>query len=187
MRETMTMGFERFTERAQEALARAQQILQEKRHNQLDVEHLLLALLDQPEGLAAQILQRLGVDVDNLRQRVAESLETSPRVYGAGGTGQIYMTPRLKFVFDRAVEEANRLRDEFVSTEHLLIAIVAERDGVSARLFRVAGVDVEKIYKALAEIRGTQRVTDQHAESKYQVLQKYSRDLTELARAGKVD
>ncbi len=181
------MGFERFTERAQEALARAQQILQELRHNQLDVEHLLLALLDQPDGLTVQILERLGVDVDALRQRVQEALASAPRVYGTGGTGQIYMTPRLKFVFDRAIDEANRLRDEYVSTEHLLIAIVAERDGVSARQFRAAGVDVEKIYRALAEIRGTQRVTDQRAESKYQVLQKYSRDLTELARAGKLD
>jgi ATP-dependent Clp protease ATP-binding subunit ClpC len=181
------MGFERYTERAQEALARAQQILQERRHNQLDVEHLLLALLDQPEGLTGQILERLGVDIGNLRQRVLDSLESTPRVYGGGGTGQVYMTPRLKFVFDRATEEANRLRDEYVSTEHLLIAIVAERDGVSARQFRVVGVDVEKVYRALAEIRGTQRVTDQRAESKYQVLQKYSRDLTELARSGKLD
>jgi ATP-dependent Clp protease ATP-binding subunit ClpC len=181
------MGFERFTERAQEALARAQQILQEMRHNQLDVEHLLLALLDQPEGLTIQILQRLNVDVEALRQRITDSLASTPRVYGGGGTGQVYMTPRLKFVFDRAIEEANRLRDEYVSTEHLLIAVVAERDGVSARLFRNAGVDAEKVYRALAEIRGSQRVTDQRAESKYQVLQKYSRDLTELARQNKLD
>jgi ATP-dependent Clp protease ATP-binding subunit ClpC len=181
------MGFERFTERAQEAIARAQQILQEQRHNQLDVEHLLLALVDQPQGLTVQILERLGVDVGNLRQRVEEALANTPRVYGTGGTGQIYMTPRLKFVFDRAIEEANRLRDEYVSTEHLLIAIVAEREGQSARLFRSYGVDAEKVYKALADIRGNQRVTDQRAESKYQVLQKYSRDLTELAKAGKLD
>jgi len=181
------MGFDKFTERAQEALARAQELLQELRHNQLDVEHLLLALLDQPEGLAVQILERVGMDVDQLRQRVLESLQATPRVYSAGDVGQIYMTPRLKFVFDRAVEEANRLRDEYVSTEHLLIGIVAEREGVSARLFRAAGVDNEKIYRALADIRGNQRVTDQRPESKYQVLQKYSRDLTELARAGKLD
>ncbi|HEY8884517.1 MAG TPA: AAA family ATPase [Chloroflexota bacterium] len=181
------MGFERFTERAQEALTRAQQLLQEQRHNQLDVEHLLLALLDQPQGLTLQILERLGVDVATLRQRVEESLASTPRVYGTGPTGQIYMTPRLKFVFDRATEEANRLRDEYVSTEHLLIAIVADREGAAARLFRGYGVDAEKVYRALADIRGNQRVTDQRAESKYQVLQKYSRDLTELARAGKLD
>jgi ATP-dependent Clp protease ATP-binding subunit ClpC len=181
------MGFERFTERAQEALAHAQQLLQEFRHNQLDVEHLLLALLDQQEGLVVEILERLGVDVETFRRRVWEALENSPRVYQAGGVGQVYMTPRLKFVFDRAIEEANRLRDEYVSTEHLLIAIVAEREGVSARLFRSLGVDAEKVYKALAEIRGTQRVTDQRPESKYQVLQRYSRDLTELARVGKLD
>ncbi|HVC32154.1 MAG TPA: AAA family ATPase [Chloroflexota bacterium] len=181
------MGFERFTERAQEALGRAQQLLQELRHNQLDVEHLLLALLDQQQGVAVEILERLGVDVTAFRRRIWEALETSPRVYQAGGVGQVYMTPRLKFVFDRAIEEANRLRDEYVSAEHLLIAIVAEREGVSARLFRNLGVDTEKVYHALAEIRGTQRVTDQRPESKYQVLQRYSRDLTELARAGQLD
>jgi ATP-dependent Clp protease ATP-binding subunit ClpC len=181
------MGIERFTERAQEALQRAQQLLLELRHNQLDVEHLLIALLDQQEGLAVEILQRLGVDVQLLRHRIWEALENSPRIYQAGTVGQVYMTPRLKFVLDRAIEEANRLRDEYVSTEHLLIAIVAERDGVSARLFRGLGVDVEKVYRVLADIRGTQRVTDQRPESKYQVLQRYSRDLTELARAGKLD
>ncbi|HUX88065.1 MAG TPA: Clp protease N-terminal domain-containing protein, partial [Chloroflexota bacterium] len=181
------MGFERFTERAQEALQRAQEILREQRHNQLDVEHLLLALLDQPEGLAVKILERLGVDVSAFRQRVADALESNPRVYQASGSSQVYMTPRLKFVFDRAIEEANRLRDEYVSSEHLLIAIVAEREGASARLFRGFGVDVEKVYRALAEVRGTQRVTDQRAESKYQVLERYSRDLTELARSNKLD
>jgi ATP-dependent Clp protease ATP-binding subunit ClpC len=181
------VGFERFTERAQEALTRAQQILQEMRHNQLDVEHLLLAMLDQPEGLTVQILTRLGVDVELLRQRVTDSLAGTPRTFGGGGTGQVYMTPRLKFAFDRAIEEANRLHDEYVSTEHLLIAIVADRDGVAARQFRAVGVDVEKVYRVLAEIRGTQRITDQRPESKYQVLQKYSRDLTELARANKLD
>src|SRR5258706_6580990 len=164
------MGFERFTERAQEALTRAQQILQEMRHNQLDVEHLLLALLDQPEGLTVQILGRLGVDVTALRSRVLESLSNTPRAYGSGTTGQVYMTPRLKFVFDRAIEEANRLHDEYVSAENLLIAIVGEKDGTSARAFRSFGVDVEKVYRALAEIRGTQRVTDQRPENKYQVL-----------------
>jgi ATP-dependent Clp protease ATP-binding subunit ClpC len=157
------------------------------RHNQLDVEHLLLALLDQPEGLTVQILGRLGVDVTALRERVLESLSNTPRAYASGGTAQVYMTPRLKFVFDRAIEEANRLHDDYVSAEHLLIAIVGEKDGTSARVFRSLGVDVEKVYRALAEIRGTQRVTDQRPESKYQVLQKYSRDLTELARLGKLD
>ena len=181
------MGFERFTERAQEALQRAQQLLVELRHNQLDVEHLLVALLDQQEGLAVEILERLGVDGQVFRRRIWEALENSPRVYQAGGVGQVYMTPRLKFVFDRAIEEANRLRDEYVSTEHLLIAVVAEREGISARLFRGLGVDTEKVYRALADIRGTQRVTDQRPESKYQVLQRYSRDLTELARAGQLD
>src|SRR5579884_3118841 len=144
-RKEPTMGFERFTERAQEALARAQQLLQELRHNQLDVEHLLLALLDQQEGLAVEILERLGVDVETFRHRIWEALENSPRVYQAGGVGQVYMTPRLKFVFDRAIEEANRLRDEYVITAHLLIAIVAEREVVSARFFFNVTATTEKV------------------------------------------
>ena len=183
------MRLDRFTERAQDAIARAQEMLQQMQHTQLDVEHLLLALLEQPESLVAQIAERLGADVEQTRRRVRAILQTGPQVqyYGGGAQAQVYVTPRLKRVLERAAEEAGRLKDEYIGTEHLFIAIVADRDGPVGRLLREMGVDQEKVYRALAEIRGTQRVTDPRAESKYRVLEKYSRDLTQLAQSGKLD
>ncbi len=184
------MRFDKFTERAQEAIARAQQILQELGQSQLDVEHLLLALLEQPESLVAQILDRLGADVELARRRLTSVVQSEPRVqYPAGSQPQmqIYITPALKRVFDQAAAEAARLQDEYIGSEHLFIAIVGERQGAAARLLHEMGVDQEKVYRALADIRGSQRVTDPRAESKYRVLQKYSRDLTDLAQKGQLD
>src|SRR3989304_10081033 len=182
------MRLDRFTERAQEALARSQEIMQELQHIQLDVEQLLLARLQQPEGLVPQILDRLGATVEAARRRVEEVLRSAPRLQShGGGQTQVYVTPRLKRVFDLAEEEANRLKDEYISTEHLFIAIAAEHEGPTASMLRDLGLDQEKVYRALAGLRGTQRVTDPRAESKYQGLQKYSRDLTDLAGLGKLD
>src|SRR5437867_124229 len=182
------MRFDRLTERAQEAVQRAQQILHEMRHTQLDSEHLLLALLEQRDGLVPQILERLAVDVEIAKSRLEVALNADQRARFAGPpSNQIYVTPRLKRLFDMAEAEAARLKDEYTSTEHLLIAIVAERTGEAARVLRELGVDQESVYRALAEVRGTQRVTDPKAEERYQVLRKYSRDLTEAARAGKLD
>jgi ATP-dependent Clp protease ATP-binding subunit ClpC len=180
--------FDRLTERAQEAVQRAQQILQEMRHTQLDAEHLLLALLEQRDGLVPQILEKLAIDLEIARSRVEVALNSGARAKYAGApSSQMYVTPRLKRLFDMAEAEAARLKDDFVSTEHLLIAIVAERGGDAARILKDLNVDVESVYRALQEIRGTQRVTDQKAETKYQVLRKYSRDLTDAAREGKLD
>ncbi|MBI4319855.1 MAG: AAA family ATPase [Chloroflexi bacterium] len=182
------MRFDRFTERAQEAIARCHELLQSFGHSQLDVEHLLLALLEQADGLVPQVLQKLGVDAQSMKQRIIDVLTSSPRVHQySGHPVQVYITPRLKRVFDMAAEEAGRLKDEYVGTEHLFIAIAGDREGAVAGILREASVDQEKIYRALAEIRGTQRVTDPQAEKKYQVLKKYSIDLSELARAGKLD
>jgi ATP-dependent Clp protease ATP-binding subunit ClpC len=182
------MRFDRLTERAQEAVQRAQQILQEMRHTQLDAEHLLLALLEQRDGLVPQILEKLAVDLEIARSRLEVALNAGSRAKYAGQpSNQIYVTPRLKRLFDLAEAEAARLKDEYISTEHLLIAIVAERSGDAARILKELSVDVESVYRALAEIRGTQRVTDPKAEGKYQVLRKYSRDLTDAAREGKLD
>ena len=182
------MRIDRFTERAQEAIARSQEILQSMGQTQLDTEHLLLALIDQADGVVPQILEKLAIDPETIEQKITDILSATPKtLYGTPGQMQVYITPRLKHVFDLAEQEANRLKDEYIGTEHLFIAIASEREGPVARVLREAGVDQEKIYRALAEIRGTQRVTDPHAESKYQVLQKYSIDLTELARAGKLD
>ncbi|MCL4459314.1 MAG: AAA family ATPase [Chloroflexi bacterium] len=182
------MRIDRFTERAQEAISRAQELLQELQHTQLDIEHLLEALLEQSDGLVPKILQKLGVDVEQAMGQVMAVLNASPKqLYISDGRTQVYITPRLKRVFELAEEEASRLRDEYIGTEHLFIAIAGEREGPSGRILQELGIDQEKIYRALVEIRGTQRVTDPHAENKYQILQRYSRDLTELARLGKLD
>lgn len=182
------MKIDRFTERAQEALSRAQEILRAQQQLQLDVEHLLLALVEQPDGVVPKIVRAMGVDVDLLSQRVEQVLATFPKTtYQSGNAAQVYITPRLKRVLDVAEEEAKRLKDEFIGSEHLFIAIVAEREGPSVLIFRALGIDQEGVYRALATIRGPHRVTDPHAENKYQALEKYSTDLTALARQGKLD
>jgi len=176
---------ERFTEQAQEVLAASQELVRRYRHNQWDVEHVLLALLEQEKGITRDIFQMLGVDVDVVRKRVGATLEGFPKVtYEAG---QIYATPRISALLENANKEADRLKDEFVSTEHLLIAIAGETRGEAATILAESGVTQEKIYQALQKIRGGHRVTDRQAESKYRSLEKYGHDLTELARQGKLD
>jgi len=182
------MKFEQFTEKAKEVISLAQDILLEYHHNQLDVEHLLLALLKQKEGLASQILERCKVDPQVVAREVEEALQRFPQIYyQEGGEMQIYLTPRAKSVLDNAEEEAQRLKDSYVGVEHLLIAVAREESGASSRILKSHGVDVEKIYQALQEIRGKRRVDDPYAEGKYMALEKYGRDLTQLAREGKLD
>ena len=176
---------ERFTEQAQEALAASQQIVQRYRHSQWDVEHILLALLEQETGLTSDILRELGVDAEALRKQVESVLEKSPKMAYEGA--QIFVTPRIARLMESASAEADRLKDEFIGIEHLLIAMASEQQGDAARILRTFGVDQEKTYRALQAIRGGHRVTDRRAESKYRSLEKYSRDLTELARRGKLD
>ncbi len=176
---------EKLTEQAQEMLAASQELVLQYRHNQWDVEHVLLALLQKEDSVAADVLRELRVDIDRVRERVEQALQRSPKV--AGEITQVYPTPRVASMLQRASNEAARLKDEFVSTEHLLIAIAGEQQGEAARILKEFGIDQEKIYRALQGIRGGQRVTDPKAESKYRALEKYSRDLTELARAGKLD
>jgi ATP-dependent Clp protease ATP-binding subunit ClpC len=182
------MRFDRFTERALDAATRSYEILQRYSHNQVDTEHLLLALLEQPEGVIPQILEKLGVNVEAVKSRLDSVLRASPKVaiYG-GGTGQVFITPRLKRVIDLANEEASKLKDEYVSTEHLFLAIASERGTDVAGILSDYGVTKDRIYEAIKEVRGGQRVTDQFAESRYRALEKYSRDLTQLAREGKLD
>jgi ATP-dependent Clp protease ATP-binding subunit ClpC len=176
---------ERFTEQAQEVLAASQELLRRYKHNQWDVEHILLALLEQEKGITRDILKMLGVDVEAVKQRVQATLEGFPKV--AYEAGQIYATPRISALLENANREADRLKDEFVSTEHLLIAIAGESKGEAATILAESGVNQEKIYQALQKIRGGHRVTDRQAESKYRSLEKYGHDLTELARQGKLD
>jgi ATP-dependent Clp protease ATP-binding subunit ClpC len=182
------MRFDRFTERAQEAAQRAAEIIQRYGHNQIDTEHILLALIEQPQGVISQILEILKVDANALTERLDYILKTSPKanIFG-GGAGQIFITPRVKRIIDLANEEANRLKDEYISTEHIFLAILSERSTPSARLLEGAGVTRERVYDAVQQIRGGQRVTDPQAETRYRTLERYSRDLTQLAREGKLD
>ena len=183
------MRFDRFTERAQDAASHAFDILQRYGHTQLDIEHLLLALLEQPGGVILQILGKMNVDVELIKQRVDDDLSKSPRaasIYG-GGTGQVFATPRVKGMVDRAQEEANSLQDEYISTEHLFLAIIGDRNTTSARMLRDTGITKDRVLEVIREIRGGHRVTDPQAESRYQTLEKYSRELTRLASQGKLD
>ncbi len=182
------MRFDRFTERAQDAAARAYEILQRYGHNQIDTEHVLLALLEQPEGVIPQLLEKMGADADAIAAKTDEILKKSPKasIYG-GGAGQIFMTPRVKRVVDVSQEEATKLKDEYISTEHLLLAILSETRTEVARILREEGVTRDKTLDAINTIRGGQRVTDPQAESRYRTLEKYSRDLTKLAHDGKLD
>jgi len=179
------MRFDKFTLKAQEALQEAQALAEKQEHQQMDPEHLLLALIQQSEGIIPQVFQKLGVSLADLIAQVEETLKKIPKVYG-GGTGQVYISPRLKKVLDNSSQEADRLKDAYVSTEHMLLAI-AEEGGAGAKLLVGLGATKDEIYKVLASIRGSQRVTDQNPEEKYQALTRYTRDLTDLARKGKLD
>ncbi len=182
------MRFDRFTERAQEAAQRAAEIIQRYGHNQIDTEHILLALIEQPQGVIPQILDQLKVDAAGLTERLDYILRTSPKanIFG-GGAGQIFITPRVKRIIDLANEEANRLKDEYISTEHIFLAILNERSTPAARLLEGAGVTRDRVYETVQQIRGGQRVTDPQAETRYRTLEKYSRDLTQASREGKLD
>jgi ATP-dependent Clp protease ATP-binding subunit ClpC len=178
------MRQDRFTEQAQEVLAGSQELVRQQRHSQWDVEHVLMALVNHP-GLSQEIFRRLNVDVARLRERVAQSLAKTPRL--AYDVVQIYTTPRIVRMLEAANAEAERLKDEYVGVEHLLIAIADERGGEAARILAEFNIDKERIYRALAEVRGKARVEDPRAESRYRALERYSTDLTELARQGKLD
>ena len=182
------MRFDRFTERAQEAAQRAAEIIQRYGHNQIDTEHILLALIEQPGGVIPQILEKLTVSPEALTERLDATLRASPKanIFG-GGAGQIFITPRVKRIIDLANEEANRLKDEYISTEHIFLAILTERNTPAARILESAGLTRDRVYSAIQDLRGGQRVTDPQAESRYRTLEKYSRDLTQLAREGKLD
>ena len=174
-----------FTEQAQEILGKSQEVVRRYRHSQWDVEHVLTAILEQQDGVAAQMLSVLGVQIDTMRDQLHGTLETSPKLEYE--SNQIFMTPRARDMLAAATEESKRLNDEFISSEHLLIAIAKDDKGPSAALFKEFGVDVEAIYKALQQVRGSRRVSDQKAESRYKSLERFSVDLTELARRGKLD
>src|SRR5579875_1807021 len=181
------MDFNRLTEKSQEALRQAQTKATEHGNQQVDVEHLLLALLEQEGGLAPSILLRADVPLESLHRRLEQEIDKLPKVSGgASRPDQLYVTGRLNRLLSNSEEQARRLKDEYVSIEHLLLA-AAEDDGTAGKLLRDFGLSRDRLMKALLEVRGNQRVTTQNPETTYEALQKYGRDLTELASKGKVD
>jgi ATP-dependent Clp protease ATP-binding subunit ClpB len=178
------MRLDRFTERSQEALQAAQQVAESLQHATVEPEHLVLALLEQPDGLVPALLRRIEVQPETLAARLRAILEQRPKQVGGGEAG---MGPGLRPVLLAAFEEMAGLKDEYVSTEHLLLAVVDQQRGEAADLLKRAGVTRERIYSALEAVRGRQRVTDPNPEAKYEALAKYGRDLTDAARRGKLD
>ena len=156
------MRFDRFTERAQEAAQRAAEIIQRYGHNQIDTEHILLALVEQPEGAISQILDQLNVHGAEIIDRLDYILKNTQKasIFGSRGAGQVFITPRVKRIVDVANQEANRLKDEFISTEHLFLAILDEKNTPAARLLDGEGVSKDRVYDAIDDIRGGQRLTD---------------------------
>ncbi|MDX6711516.1 MAG: ATP-dependent Clp protease ATP-binding subunit ClpB [Blastocatellia bacterium] len=182
------MDINRLTEKAQEALRTAQGEAIRMGHQQLDVEHLLLALLDQEGGLATSILDKAGVDVRIVRQHVEAELGKLPKVSGAtGGVGDVNITARLNRLLVQAEDEARQLKDEYISVEHILLAAIDDRSGAAGRILKEHGLTRDRLMQALKSVRGSQRVTSQNPEATYEALERYGRDLTRLAATGKLD
>ena len=181
----MVLKPDQFTEQAQEILAASQEIVRRYQHNQWDSEHILMALLEQTDGVPAEILRHLEIKMDEIYSVLHELLEQDPKE--PQESSQLYVTPRAARMLDKAKDEASRLSDEFIGTEHLLIALTHENSGYTAQILSDFSIDTEKVYQALQKIRGTHRITDPRAESHYQSLERYSVDLTNLANEGKLD
>ena len=179
------MRFDRFTIKAQEALETAQNLATDAQSPELGVEHLMLALIRQTDGIVTPILQKLGVDTDGITSTVEAAVQKAPKVQGA--TSEMRIAAALQSVLDAGFKEATALKDEYVSTEHLLIACAETKQNEVGKILREVGVTKDKILKALVDIRGTQRVTDQNPEDKYQALTRFGRELTQEAISGKLD
>jgi ATP-dependent Clp protease ATP-binding subunit ClpB len=178
------MDANQFTEKALQAIQEAQDLARENNNAQVEVEHLLLTLLEQPEGVVPQVIAAVGASAPAIARQVRTEVERMPKAYGPT---QLYLSQRLSAVLRAAQGEAERLRDEFVSTEHLLLGIIVADRGPAASMLQRAGLTTEAVYEALKDIRGSQRVTDQNPEERYQALEKYAQDLTALAHRGKLD
>lgn len=179
------MQLDRLTIKAQEALHHATRLAERYHHPEISPEHVLLALVEQEDGIVPPLLQRLGVPVAALRKDIEDALTVQPAIEGAAA--ERYFARSLRTALDAAFDLAGKMHDEFVSTEHLLLAVVQQKDSPASRIAAKFGLTSEAILKALQSVRGTQRVTDQSPEDKYEALKKYGRDLTEAARKGKLD
>ncbi|HVR61131.1 MAG TPA: ATP-dependent chaperone ClpB [Polyangia bacterium] len=179
------MRLDKLTNKAQEALQHAQELAEQRGHQEMTPEHLLASLLTQEQGIAGALLRKVGVDTDGLLRATERALQDLPQVRGT--TADVYVGNRLKAALDSATQQSKEFKDEYVSSEHMLLALIEKDHGAASRVLREAGVKKDNLLHALAEVRGSQRVTDPEAEGKYQSLEKYTRDLTELARRGKLD
>jgi ATP-dependent Clp protease ATP-binding subunit ClpB len=178
------MNMNRFTEKAQESLATAQSIAQQRNHQQMEPDHLLMSLLQQDQGLAPALLQKMQVNLGTVTRRVEDELAKVPKVTSA--TGEVFLSGRFNRLIRTAEDEAKKLKDDFVSVEHLLLALVDD-NGATGKLLKEVGVTRDRFMQALQEVRGNQRVTTQNPEATYQSLEKYGRDLTKAAADGKLD
>ncbi|HEX5832619.1 MAG TPA: ATP-dependent chaperone ClpB [Pyrinomonadaceae bacterium] len=177
------MRLDKFTLRGQEAIQSAIELAERNQHQQVEPEHLLIAMLEQPEGIVRPVLGKLGANVAVILNDTQAAVARFPRVQG----GQQYFSPRMTQIFTASQQQADKMQDEFISTEHLLLAIVDEKDGEAGKILRQHGVKKDDLLKVIEQMRGGTRITDQNAEQNYQALSKYARDLTEAARKGKLD
>ena len=178
------MRFDKFTLKSQELIQQAQSQAGQKQNAQIEPEHLLVAMLADTQGIAGSILRKLGVSIGAVAGDAAGAVDRLPRV---SQPAEVYLSPRSKAIFDAAFKEAAAMKDEYVSVEHVLLAICDEKDGASAGLLHQHGITRDKVLRVLTEIRGSQRITDPNPEEKYQALEKFSRDLTDMARVGRLD
>jgi len=178
------MRTDKFTQKSQEAIQKSHQLAEEKGNQQVDVEHLLHVLLE--DGITLEIIRMLGVDINTIRNEIETGIGKMPKVLGSTPVGQLYVTQELKNVFEKALSEAEHLKDDYVSLEHILLGMVKTKSKAE-KILKGAGVTVDGVLLKMREIRGSQRVTDQTPEDKYQALKKYAKDLTELARKGRLD
>ena len=180
------MRFDKFTIKSQELIQNAQSLAARYNHQQIEPEHLLAAMLQEQKGITGAMLRKLGASPGEIDRAVAKAIEGIPQVSG-GAAGEAYISPRAKTVLEAAFAEATKMKDEYVSIEHILLALVDEKKGAAASILLKAGATRESILKVLQDIRGNQRITDPNPEEKYQALDKFSRDLTDLAKLGKLD
>ncbi|MBW2321194.1 MAG: ATP-dependent chaperone ClpB [Deltaproteobacteria bacterium] len=180
------MRFDKFTIKSQELIQNAQSMASEHNNQQIEPEHLLLSMLNEPEGIARAMLDKLGVSSDDVSRELAVSIDRIPKVSGST-VGNAFISPRTKSVLDGAFAEAAKMKDQYVSIEHIFLSISDEKKGDAAKILREKGISRESILKVLLDIRGTQRITDPNPEEKYQALDRFSRNLTDLARLGKLD
>src|SRR5918996_952033 len=179
------MDINKYTEKAQEAILSAQRLAEQMSHAQIDPEHVLTALAEQRDGIVPELLRKMAIDPAKVARGARDLLARIPQAYGGSQPG---VSPRLRLIGDLAEAEAGRLKDDYVSTEHLFVAIATETGrSPAARLLQEHGISHDTLLQALTTVRGSQRVTSQNPEGTYQALERYGRDLTELARKGKLD